>query len=107
MENFAAAARTAQAPAPTAAALHAAELLTGAAIVAGARADLMPFGPAKTAMSAGAQRGHSLAQALERGMELSLERFTTAVTEIDADYADGGDRALPAQAAKLVAAFTA
>lgn len=91
----------------TPAALHAADLLTGAAIVAGSRADLLPFGAAKEGLRAGAQRGHSLAQALQRGVELSVERFTEAVREIDADYADGGERALPAQADKLIAAFTA
>ena len=91
----------------TAAALHAADLLTGAATVAAARADLLPFGAAKEGLRAGAQRAHSLAQALQRGMDLGLERFTDAVREIDADYADGGEHALPAQADKLIAAFTA
>jgi hypothetical protein len=89
------------------AARHAAELLTGAATVAGARADFMPFGAARTAMSAGASRGHSLAQAIERGVEITPERFAQAVREIDADYADGGKSALPAQADKLIAAYAA
>lgn len=76
-------------------------------LVAGSRADLAPLGAVKTALDAASQRWFQLGGALERGVDISVERFTQEVTAADADMADAAASALPAQAAKLIAAFTA
>ncbi|MFD0209131.1 hypothetical protein ACFVH9_08335 [Streptomyces hirsutus] len=81
--------------------------LTGYGMVAGARADLMPFGYQKEAMRAAAIKAHSLAQALERGEDFTPEQFELLALQIDDEMAFAGDRRLPARTAEWLAAFTA
>lgn len=80
--------------------------LDGAGMVAGSRADLMPLGAERNAMSAAAQRWYSLSGALFRGQEFTPEQVTTIAAEVDAEMAGAGANRLPAQADKIVAAFT-
>jgi hypothetical protein len=81
----------------------AAHLITGYGMVAGARADLMPFGAERNAMAAAAARCHSFAQAIERGFEFTDERFAEIAAEIDAEMDKAGDLRLPSRSAEWIA----
>ncbi|MEU1853913.1 hypothetical protein ABZ499_32820 [Streptomyces sp. NPDC019990] len=81
--------------------------LTGYATVAGARADLMPFGCAKEAMRQAAIKAHSLAQDLERGERFTSEQFELRARQIDDEMAWAGkDTRLPERADAWLATFT-
>ncbi|MGY3199745.1 hypothetical protein [Streptomyces sp. TE5632] len=81
--------------------------LTGYGTVAGARADLMPFGHEKEAMREAAIKAHSLAQALERGEDFTPERFELLARQIDDEMAFAGEKRLPARTDEWLALFTA
>ncbi|MFF4726361.1 hypothetical protein ACFY3M_13620 [Streptomyces mirabilis] len=88
-------------------ALATAAALTGYGTVAGARADLLPFGCEKEAMRAAAIKAHSLAQALERGEHFTPERFELLARQIDDEMAWAGpETRLPERAADWFATFT-
>lgn len=82
-------------------------VLDGAVMVAGSRADLMPHGAERNAMGAAAQRWASLSAALFRGQEFTAEQVATIAAEVDAEMAEAGERRLPALADRVVAAFAA
>ncbi|MET8609777.1 hypothetical protein [Streptomyces misionensis] len=90
----------------TTGALATAAALTGYATVAGARADLLPFGCEREAMRAAAVKAHSLAQALERGEHFTPEQFEVAARRIDDEMAWAGERRFPACTGKWLALFT-
>jgi hypothetical protein len=99
-------ATTARTITATTQALATAAALTGYGTVAGARADLMPFGSEREAMGAAATKAHTLAQALERGEHLTPEQFELRALQIDDEMAFAGQRRLPACTAEWLATFT-
>jgi hypothetical protein len=91
----------------TPAAATTARSLTGYALVAGARADLLPFGCEKEAMGAAAIKAHSLAQALQSGEHFTSEQFELRARQIDDEMAWAGERRLPERATQWLATFSA
>ncbi|MER5697831.1 hypothetical protein ACWDBO_37045 [Streptomyces mirabilis] len=88
-------------------ALATAAALTGYGMVAGARADLLPFGCEKEAMRAAAIKAHSLAQALERGEHFTSERLELLARQIDDEMAWAGpETRLPERANDWLAIFS-
>ena len=89
------------------AAAHAASLLENVAAVAASRAETLPLGTERSGLVAAADRWTALAAAVTRGADLSANLFGSAVQIADADNATAGVYALPAQADRLLAAYTA